>query len=601
MKEFYQGIMRYIRNHKSKVIFNGIRGAALLILVGICIFIFISLGKKEKEVITFDEPDETIIKEEIPEESSVIEIPDDVNKEDAEDPQKQPAVIGAEVALQEWITSMDSYAVEGTSYGIDVAKYQGIIDWQQVKEAGIGFAMIRVGYRTQTTGVITEDPLARYNMQEAANAGIQIGVYFFSTALNEEEALEEAKWVTDLIERYPITYPVAYNCEGFTNTSSRQYDMTNQQRSDVAIVFLDEIAKQDYAPMFYASKSELDNNNAWDTNRLEAKYKIWVAQYPEKQLEKSEYLGNHTMWQYTNQGEVPGIGLGVDLNISYVQYSQTAQPKNSNPPPKVVADLASIIQFTQVQEQVTAKDITNLRTEPSTQKEETVVTQLKNGEIVTRTGYSNSGWSRVEYQGQTLYAVSSFLTTQLDGKPEGETSNVETPKTSTFSEIAEDGTTVNFRIVSETVTAKEKINLRSVIGNANGDTISGTLSYGETVLRVGIGDNGWSKLEVNGQTMYAKTEYLTTDLNYQVTSKPSLENPEANMKFSSVNEQVTPKIEVNLRSYASTSDGDGNIVSTIQAGTILNRTGMANEHGWSRIVYENQTLYAVTSYLQVVE
>ena len=98
-----------------------------------------------------------------------------------------------------------------TTHGIDVAKYQGTIDWEAAASSGIDFAMVRVGYRSKSDGTIVEDSNARYNLQEAQKYGIKLGVYFFSTAISEEEAVEEANWVADLIARYPITYPVAYD------------------------------------------------------------------------------------------------------------------------------------------------------------------------------------------------------------------------------------------------------------------------------------------------------------------------------------------------------------------------------------------------------
>ena len=105
-----------------------------------------------------------------------------------------------------------------TTFGVDVAKYQGIIDWQKVADSGVDFAMIRVGYRTIADGDLREDPSARYNMQEASKAGIKLGVYFFSTAINEEEVKEEAKWVIDYIAKYPITYPVVYDRQKAAST-----------------------------------------------------------------------------------------------------------------------------------------------------------------------------------------------------------------------------------------------------------------------------------------------------------------------------------------------------------------------------------------------
>ncbi|NMB42600.1 MAG: glycoside hydrolase family 25, partial [Clostridiales bacterium] len=100
-------------------------------------------------------------------------------------------------------------------YGIDVSKWQGKIDWKKVKEAGVEFAMIRVGYRTLQSGIIYEDPYADYNLKQAIANGIPVGVYFFSTAKNKEEVLQEAQWVAKYIAPYKITYPVVYDCEGY--------------------------------------------------------------------------------------------------------------------------------------------------------------------------------------------------------------------------------------------------------------------------------------------------------------------------------------------------------------------------------------------------
>ena len=108
------------------------------------------------------------------------------------------------------------------THGIDVARYQGTIDWQQVAQSGVQFAMVRLGYRSMTQGEIVEDCNARYNLQEASKAGIALGAYFFSTAATKEEAEEEAKWAAELLSGYPITYPVVYDCEGFNDPDSRQ-------------------------------------------------------------------------------------------------------------------------------------------------------------------------------------------------------------------------------------------------------------------------------------------------------------------------------------------------------------------------------------------
>lgn len=163
--------------------------------------------------------------------------------------------------------------------GMDVSEFQGTIDWKKVAESGIDFVMVRVGYRSLGSGEIREDACARYNLQEADANGIKLGVYFFSTAVTEEEAREEAAWTADLLAGYPITYPVAYNCEGFQNAGSRQYGLGIEERSNLAQTFLDEIEAQGYTGMFYAAKNELTENTLWMTDELELKYRIWVARY----------------------------------------------------------------------------------------------------------------------------------------------------------------------------------------------------------------------------------------------------------------------------------------------------------------------------------
>ena len=128
----------------------------------------------------------------------------------------------AEPSEEERVSTVKEVATETdeVTVGIDVSEYQGNIDWSQGAE-GIDYVMVRVGYRSSETGEITEDACARYNLQEARDQGLYLGAYFFSTAVSEEEAREEARWVCELLKGYPITYPVAYNCEGFQSFPCR--------------------------------------------------------------------------------------------------------------------------------------------------------------------------------------------------------------------------------------------------------------------------------------------------------------------------------------------------------------------------------------------
>ena len=400
-----------------------------------------------------------------------------------------------------------------TRWGVDVSNYQGTIDWSQVAASGVQFAMIRVGYRTQKTGEIVADTNAKYNMQEAQANGIKIGAYFFSTAVTTDEAVQEADWVANYISQYQITYPVAFNCEGFENADSRQYAMTQSERTDMAIAFLNEIYNRGYTPMFYAAKNEMLGDAKWDTSRIEKTYKIWVSQYPSvpyPQTAQSDYTGTHAMWQYTNQGTVAGISKPVDVDIAYFGYAGTADAKSDVTPETVGADAEALMNFSDVNETVTAKQSTNLRNIPSQGSDATVVATLQNGETATRTGVSSSGWSRVSYNGQTLYAVSSYLTTDLGYTAPAANTAAET--TTTDGSGSGDGLKTKFTACNDVVTAKIEVNLRTLPSVTNPDAaVVAVLKNGETVTRTGINtDYGWSRVDYNGQTLYCVSSYLTS-------------------------------------------------------------------------------------------
>ena len=498
---------RYGRKDKDIRLAAAMAGAGLLIvlILAMAIGLFVKNGRKhreevEEQIAAWEEQDhpqeqesaddqassdgQDVSLEEGQPESSGLETEKDKPEEEAEE--------GQEETEEQWRET-------GTAAGVgaldDVTKYQGTIDWAKVGQSGVEFAMIRVGYRARSTGEILEDPTARYNMQEAQAAGIKIGAYFFSSAVSIEEAKEEAAFTKDIIAKYRITYPVAYNCEDFQSPDSRQYGLDAGTRTGLACAFLDEIAAAGYTPMFYASKSELEGNAQWNTDVLAGKYKIWVAQYPDQpypQTSASGYSGTHAMWQYTSQGTVEGISKKTDVNIAYFGYAKEAGAKDETPAETVEANPEVGIIFTEVNETVTAKQETNLRSEPSTLNDGSVVGKLVHGDTATRTGIGHNGWSRLIYNGQTLYAVTNYLTTDMNdtGRQAPPQGPVYTP-------------------VNEQVTAKMETNLRSQPGTASDDTIVGLLHNGEVLTRTAIGDNGWSQLDFNGQTVYAVTSYLT--------------------------------------------------------------------------------------------
>ncbi len=422
----------------------------------------------------------------------------------SQDPQSEENTTQTEVGVATEITKIlvSDSAVETAqaTLGIDVSKYQGTIKWNEVAAAGIDFAMIRVGYRTTGSGEIVEDSNARYNLQEATANGIKVGVYFYSTAVSETEAIEEAQWVKNLIAGYKITYPVAYDCEGYENTNSRQYGIGKEMRTSFAKAFMNEIYVGGYTPMFYSSKGELTGDNKWLTSELEDSYKIWISWYPKEAFPATphaDYAGKYAMWQYTNNGTIAGISTAVDVNVAYFGYENEADAKEAIAPTDAKADVEALMNFTEVNEFVTAKEATNLRNMPSQGTESQVMLQLAFGEVATRTGISDSGWSRVIYNGVTYYAVSSLLTTDMSGQ-------------GTTAVTDEDGIETVFTVVNDKVTPKIEVNLRTLPSVTNTESkVAATIKAGEIVIRTGVNhDVGWSRVEYNGQVLYCVSSYV---------------------------------------------------------------------------------------------
>ena len=488
-------------------------GAVLLLIVGILLGSLLSKGAKDEE----EELDIAEVEESIPEEEVAVEAPTEASEEEeaateasseeavATDPQTtSPKETGANVNIKELVSASSVGENSKVTYGIDVSKFQGTIDWAKVAGTGIDFAMVRVGYRDSASGEIKPDTNAKFNMQEAEKNGIKVGAYFFSTAVTKDEAIEEANWVKDYIAKYSITYPVGYNCEGFEKETSRQFNLTKDDRSNIAIAFLEQIHKSGYTPIFYASKGELAEDAKWNTSQIEKSYKIWMAWYNQDTSNIAKgpaYGGQCAMWQYTNQGDVDGISKKVDVDVAYFGYDGTETAKDTSEREVASADVEELMKFDPVDETVTAKSVTNLRDKPSQGADSNVVETLQNGQTAQRTGTSPSGWSRVTYNGKTLYAISSYLTTDLSA-----------PKQQSAAAPVEDnsGLKTKFASCNETVTAKEEANLRTKPSVTDADaTVAATLKAGETATRTGINnDVGWSRVEYNGQTLYCVSSLL---------------------------------------------------------------------------------------------
>lgn len=195
--------------------------------------------------------------------------------------------------------------------GIDVSKYQGNIDWGAVAASGINFAIIRVGYRGSSSGALVQDPYFKKNISGATKAGIKVGLYFFTQAVNEAEAVEEASMAMSLASGYKVTYPIFIDTE--SASGGRANGLSKSARTAVVKAFCQTVRNGGYKAGVYASKS-------WYANQLNASalngYCIWVAQYNSS----CTYSGKYDMWQYSSKGSISGIKGNVDMNISYTGY-----------------------------------------------------------------------------------------------------------------------------------------------------------------------------------------------------------------------------------------------------------------------------------------
>ena len=198
----------------------------------------------------------------------------------------------------------------GTVMGIDISKHNGNIDWNAVKNSGVQYVILRCGYRGSASGVLVEDQKFKSNIQGATAAGLKVGIYFFSQAVNEVEAVEEASMTLSLIKKYRITYPVYIDVE---SANGRADGISKATRTSVINAFCQTIRNSGYTPGLYANKN-------WLTEKINTGAlggcKIWLAQY----VAAPTYGGRYEMWQYSSRGSIAGIKGNVDLNVSYMGY-----------------------------------------------------------------------------------------------------------------------------------------------------------------------------------------------------------------------------------------------------------------------------------------
>ena len=196
-----------------------------------------------------------------------------------------------------------------TMLGIDVSYWQQDVNWQQVKAAGIEFAMIRIGWRGSEQGILAEDDFVHQNFRGATDAGLQVGGYFFSQAITVEEAIEEAEYALSIIAGYDVQMPIVYDWE-YISWDSRTGNLSPRMLTECTKAFCDTIRAAGYEPMIYFNEDQ--SHKQMYLEEL-TDYKFWLAKYDTT----LEYPYAIHMWQYTCEGTVPGISGHVDLNLYF--------------------------------------------------------------------------------------------------------------------------------------------------------------------------------------------------------------------------------------------------------------------------------------------
>ena len=207
-----------------------------------------------------------------------------------------------------------SYQAPGVTAlaGVDVSGYQGSIDWPAVKAAGADFAMVRVGFRGYGTGALVEDECFAQNAADAADAGLTVGAYFYSQAVTEEEAAEEARFVTERLRNADIRGPVAYDLEFYTADEARTDHLTGEQATRNALAFCRVIREAGYEPVVYMNLHWA--GSMYGMEEL-ADLPVWLAAYDALPALNRGI----TLWQYSESGTVDGIGGPVDLDLWFIK------------------------------------------------------------------------------------------------------------------------------------------------------------------------------------------------------------------------------------------------------------------------------------------
>lgn len=266
-------------------------------LIVLSLVIAIAIGLREPVVLPETEPVETVPPTTVPVETTAETLPP---------PPENPYGPMDFKYEGDYLTCIAGEAV----LGIDVSTWQGEIDWQQVKDAGIEYAMIRVGYRSTDLGKLDTDGFAQINYEGASAAGVKVGAYFFSQAISAEEAAEEARYVLEIIKDWNVEMPIVYDWE-YVDETARTAGLDARTLTDCTIAFCQTIEEAGYDSMIYFNEDQ--SHKKMYLEEL-TDYGFWLAMYDQVM----DYAYKIDMWQYSNTGSVPGIEGNVDMNLYFV-------------------------------------------------------------------------------------------------------------------------------------------------------------------------------------------------------------------------------------------------------------------------------------------
>ncbi len=198
-----------------------------------------------------------------------------------------------------------NYKTANTEIGLDISEFQGVVDFNKLKEAGVEFVILRVGSTHGIKGDYFVDAKFHENIKKANKAGMPVGVYFYSYANSKEKAIKDAKWILNEIKGYKVDLPIAFDWENWSFYN--EFNLSFFGLTDMANAFLDTFKDAGYDGMLYSSKTYLEQ--IW----LETPYPVWLAHY----TKQTSYKGDYSYWQLCSNGHVSGINGDVDINIRY--------------------------------------------------------------------------------------------------------------------------------------------------------------------------------------------------------------------------------------------------------------------------------------------